>query len=141
MTRAVVRVDLATRAVRRIPLSSPLLEAQAAVGPEGRVYVFGTSGALAAVGAEREEWRLETGVAVGSRPMIHEGRIHVAASDGRLLAVDGAGRLLGQTKPRLGGEPGYTSTLPAPVVGGGRVFTGAPDGSVFAVGAGNPGGW
>ncbi|MFF2793169.1 PQQ-binding-like beta-propeller repeat protein [Streptomyces sp. NPDC058049] len=141
VTRAVVRVDLATRAVRRIPLSSPLLEAQAAVGPEGRVYVFGTSGALAAVGAEREEWRLETGVAVGSRPMIHEGRIHVAASDGRLLAVDGAGRLLGQTKPRLGGEPGYTSTLPAPVVGGGRVFTGAPDGSVFAVGAGNPGGW
>ncbi|MFD9482149.1 PQQ-binding-like beta-propeller repeat protein [Streptomyces nojiriensis] len=141
VTRAVVRVDLATRAVRRIPLSSPLLEAQAAVGPEGRVYVFGTSGALAAVGAEREEWRLETGVAVGSRPMIHEGRIHVAASDGRLLAVDGAGRLLGQTKPRLGGEPGYTSTLPVPVVGGGRVFTGAPDGSVFAVGAGNPGGW
>ncbi|MET9690253.1 serine/threonine-protein kinase [Streptomyces sp. NPDC006514] len=141
LTRAVVRVDLATRAVLRIPLSSPLLEAQAAVGPEGRVYVFGTSGALAAVGAEREEWRLETGVAVGSRPVIHDGRIHLAASDGRLLAVDGAGRLLGQTKPRLGGEPGYASTLPAPAVGGGRVFTGAPDGTVFAVAADAPGAW
>ncbi|MEV7441153.1 serine/threonine-protein kinase [Streptomyces sp. NPDC091204] len=141
VTRAVVRVDLTTRAIRRIPLSSPLLEAQATVGPEGRVYVFGTSGALAAVGAEHEEWRLETGVAVGSRPVVHDGRIHLTASDGRLLAVDGASRLLGQTKPRLGGEQGYTSTLPAPVVGGGRVFAGAPDGSVFAVAAGDPGGW
>ncbi|MER6450970.1 serine/threonine-protein kinase [Streptomyces venezuelae] len=141
VTRAVVRVDLATRAVHRIPLSAPLLEAQATVGPEGRVYVFGTSGALAAVGAEREEWRLETGVAVGSRPVVHEGRIHVTSSDGRVLAVDGGGRLLGQTKPRLRGEQGYTSTLPAPVVGGGRLFAGAPDGTVFAVGAGDPGGW
>ncbi|MGW7440571.1 serine/threonine-protein kinase [Streptomyces sp. NPDC054849] len=141
VTRAVVRVDLTTRAVRRIPLSAPLLDAQAAVGPEGRVYVFGTSGALAAVGAEREDWRLETGVAVASRPVIHDGRIHLTASDGRTLAVDGGGRLLGQTKPRLGGGQGYNSTLPAPVAGGGRVFGSAPDGAVFAVDAGDPAGW
>ncbi|MEU2455561.1 serine/threonine-protein kinase [Streptomyces sp. NPDC012765] len=142
VSRAIVRVDLTTRAVRRTALAAPLLDAQAAVGPDGRVYAFGTGGALVAVGAEREEWRLETGVAVGSRPVVHDGRIHLTASDGRTLAVDGGGRLLGQTKPRIGGGPGgYTSTLPAPVVGDGRLFASAPDGTVFAVAAGTPAAW
>ncbi|MFJ7592608.1 serine/threonine-protein kinase [Streptomyces sp. NPDC097617] len=142
VSKAVVRVDLTTRAVRRTALAAPLLDAQAAVGPDGRVYAFGTSGALAAVGAEREEWRLETGVAVGSRPVVHDGRIHLTASDGRTLAVDGGGRPLGQTKPRMAGRPGgYTSTLPAPVLGDGRLFASAPDGTVFAVAADTPGAW
>ncbi|MGW6984800.1 serine/threonine-protein kinase [Streptomyces sp. NPDC054932] len=141
VTKAVVRVDLASRAVRRTALAAPLLDAQAEVGPDGRVYAFGTSGALAAVGPEREDWRLETGVAVGSRPVLHDGRIHLTASDGRTLAVDGGGRLLGQTRPRLGGEQGYTPALPAPVVGDGRLFAGAPDGTVFAVTAGAPATW
>ncbi|MFB7812331.1 PQQ-binding-like beta-propeller repeat protein [Streptomyces virginiae] len=39
------------------------------------------------------------------------------------------------------GKSTYASTLPAPVAGGGRVFAGAPDGSVFAVDAGDPARW
>ncbi|MFG2979521.1 PQQ-binding-like beta-propeller repeat protein [Streptomyces sp. NPDC048331] len=140
-TGAIVRVDLAAHGVQRVRLTAPVYDAEPAVGQDGTVYLFGTSGTLVAIGTAEEQWRLETGVAVGSRPVIHDGRIHLAASDGRLLAVDGAGRLIGQTKPRLGGEQGYTSTLPAPVVGDGRVFTGAPDGTVFAVGAGDPAAW
>lgn len=142
-TDAVVRVDLATRAVRRVRLASPLYEAQATVGPDGVVYAFGASGALAAIGAAKQEWRLETGVAVASRPVFADGRVYLSASDGRLLAVDaGAGRLLGQTKPRMGsGKDTFAASLPAPVVGDGRVYASAPDGSVFAVAAGDPAGW
>ncbi|MCJ0873922.1 serine/threonine-protein kinase [Streptomyces sp. AP-93] len=142
-TDTVVRVDLATRAVGRVRLASPLYEAQATVGPDGIVYAFGASGALAAIGAAKEEWRLETGVAVASRPVFADGRVYLSASDGRLLAVDaGAGRLLGQTKPRMGtGKDTFAASLPAPVVGDGRVYASAPDGSVFAVAAGDPAGW
>ncbi|MBT2471715.1 PQQ-binding-like beta-propeller repeat protein, partial [Streptomyces sp. ISL-66] len=142
-TGAVVRVDLATRAVRRVQLGSPLYETQATVGPDGTVYVFGATGALVAVDATREVWRLETGVALASRPVFADGRVYLSASDGRLLAVDaGAGRLLGQTKPRIGaGKDTFAATLPAPAVGGGRVYASAPDGTVFAVTAGDPAGW
>ncbi|MET9467527.1 serine/threonine-protein kinase [Streptomyces sp. NPDC006544] len=142
-TGAVVRVDLATRAVRRVQLGSPLYETQAAVGPDGVVYVFGATGALVAVDATREAWRLETGVALASRPVFADGRVYLSASDGRLIAVDaGAGRLLGQTKPRIGaGKDTFAATLPAPSVGGGRVYASAPDGTVFAVAAGDPAGW
>ncbi|MGW7451642.1 serine/threonine-protein kinase [Streptomyces sp. NPDC054787] len=140
-TRAVLRVDLRTRAVKETPLLG-LPQAQAAVDAHGTVYVFGMSGALAAVGADREEWRLETGVSVASRPVTDGGRVYLSAVDGRLLAVDGAaGRLIGQTKPRMGTGHAYTATVPAPVVADGRVFGSAPDGSVFAVDAADPAGW
>ncbi|MCJ1678130.1 serine/threonine-protein kinase [Streptomyces sp. APSN-46.1] len=143
-TDAVVRVDLGTRDVRRVRLASPLYETQSAVGQDGVVYLFGATGALAAVGAEKEEWRLQTGVAVGSRPVLAEGRVYLTAPDGRLLAVDAAaGRLLGQTKPRMEGSTGSTfaANLPAPVVADGRVYASAPDGSVFAVDGANPAEW
>ncbi|MFE2554260.1 serine/threonine-protein kinase [Streptomyces sp. NPDC059355] len=142
-TGAVVRVDTATQAVRRVRLSVPLFDAEAAVGADGVVYAAGVSGALIAVGAEREQWRLETGLAVASRPVAADGRIHLTAPDGRLLAVDaGTGRLLGQTRPRPGdGRAGFTATLPPPVPAAGRVYATSPDGSVFAVGAADPAGW
>ncbi|MFK0257660.1 protein kinase [Streptomyces sp. NPDC090445] len=149
MARSVLRVDLGSRAVRSVPLSAPLLQAQAAVGPDGTAYVFGVSGALAAVGAQREEWRLQTGVTAASRPVLGgDRRVYLTAVDGRLLAVDGtAGRLAGQTRPRMGaaaagqGGGAFTATLPAPVAAGGRVFATAPDGAVFAVAAGDPAAW
>ncbi|MCX4692637.1 serine/threonine-protein kinase [Streptomyces sp. NBC_01408] len=143
MTGAVVRVDLGTRAVRRTALSVGQLQAEAAVGPDGVAYLIGMSGALTAVGPEREAWRLETAVASASRPVVADGRLYLMAADGRLIAVDAAaGRLIGQTDPRMGtGQGTYNATVPAPVTGGGRVFASAPDGSVFAVDAANPAGW
>ncbi|OEJ32495.1 serine/threonine-protein kinase [Streptomyces subrutilus] len=143
MTVAVVRVDLATRAVRRTPLSVEQLQAEAAVGPDGVVYLIGISGALTAVAGEKEAWRLETAVAAASRPVVDGGRLFLMAADGRLIAVDArAGRLVGQTDPRMGtGRGTYTATVPAPVVADGRVYGSAPDGSVFAVAAGDPAAW
>ncbi|MFZ3499481.1 protein kinase domain-containing protein [Streptomyces sp. 5.8] len=142
-TRAVVRVDLGTRAVTRVRLVTPLYQAQGTVGPDGVVYVFGAPGALAAVGPAKEEWRMETGLAGASRPVFADGRVFLTAPDGRLLAFDAAGgRPAGQTKPRMGtGKDTFTASLPAPVVGDGRVYASAPDGSVFAVAAGDPAGW
>ncbi|MFJ6721640.1 PQQ-binding-like beta-propeller repeat protein [Streptomyces sp. NPDC091259] len=142
-TDAVVRVDLTTRAVRRVTLAVPLYEAQATAGPDGVVYLVGSSGGLAAVGPERERWRLETGLAVASRPAVADGRVYLTAPDGRLLAVGASdGRLTGQTRPRMGAGPGaFAASLPAPVVADGVVYASAPDGSVFAVDAANPAGW
>ncbi|MET9610889.1 serine/threonine-protein kinase [Streptomyces sp. NPDC006512] len=142
-TLAVVRVDLATRAVRRVALAAPLPDAEAALGPDGTVYAFGTGGRLVAVGADRELWRLETGTASASRPVFMEGRLYLTAPDGRLLAADAAtGRLVGQTKIRMGnGQDTFSSALPAPVAADGRVFASAPDGTVFSVDARNPAGW
>lgn len=142
-TNGVVRVGLGTHAVARVQLLTPLYEAQGTVGPDGVVYVFGAPGALVAVGPVKEQWRVETGLAGASRPVFADGRVYLSASDGRLLAVDaGAGRLLGQTKPRMGsGKATFAASLPAPVVGDGRVYASAPDGSVFAVAAGDPAGW
>ncbi len=143
MSVAVVRVDLATRAVRRTPLSVEQLQAEAAVGPDGVVYLIGVSGALTAVAGEKEAWRLETAVAAASRPVVDDGRLFLMSADGRLIAVDArAGRLVGQTDPRMGtGQGTYTATVPAPVVAEGRVFGSAPDGSVFGVAAGDPAAW
>ncbi|MFD6918349.1 serine/threonine-protein kinase [Streptomyces virginiae] len=142
-TGAVVRVDLAAHGVQQVRLTAPVYDAEPTVGQDGTVYLFGTSGTLVAIGTAKEQWRLETGVAVASRPVFADGRVFLAAPDGRLLAVDAvSGRPAGQTEPRMADNGAkYTSTLPAPVVGGGQVFTGAPDGTVFAVGAGNPGAW
>ncbi|MEU9148510.1 serine/threonine-protein kinase [Streptomyces sp. NPDC048349] len=143
MSVAVVRIDLATRAVRRTALSVAQLQAEAAVGPDGIVYLIGVSGALTAVAGEKEAWRLETAVATASRPVVDAGQLYLMAADGRLMAVDArAGRLIGQTDPRMGtGRGTYTATVPAPVVADGRVFGSAPDGTVFAVDAANPAGW
>ncbi|MFJ7775567.1 serine/threonine-protein kinase [Streptomyces yangpuensis] len=140
---AVVRADLGARTVQRVKLTAPLFDAEATVDRAGVTYLFGTSGALVAVGPDKERWRLETGVTVASRPVVTDGRVHLTAPDGRLLAVDAAdGRPAGQTRPRMAdGKDTYASTLPAPVAGGGRVFAGAPDGSVFAVAAGDPAHW
>ncbi|MEU8435344.1 serine/threonine-protein kinase [Streptomyces sp. NPDC029216] len=139
----VVRVDAATRAVRRVQLPAPLFDADATVGADGTVYAFGTGGGLVSVGPEREQWRLETGAANASRPVAADGRVYLSAGDGRLLAVDAAaGRLLGQTKPRMAAAQGtFSATLPAPVVAEGRVYSSAPDGTVFALDARNPAGW
>ncbi|MFF3617610.1 serine/threonine-protein kinase [Streptomyces sp. NPDC002467] len=143
MTGAVVRIDLSSRAVRRTALSVSQLQAEAAVGPDGVVYVMGISGALAAIGPDKELWRLETAVSAASRPVADGGRVYMTAADGRLIGIDAAaGRLVGQTIPRMGNGKGtYTATIPAPVVADGRVFGSAPDGTVFAVDAANPAGW
>ncbi|WP_330331115.1 serine/threonine-protein kinase [Streptomyces sp. NBC_00536] len=143
VTDAVVRIDLrgrGERGERRTLLPTTLLQAQAGLGADGTVYAFGSGGALAAVGAERELWRLETAASQGSRPVVADGRVHLMAADGRLLAVDAVrGRLVGQSAPRMAtGQHTFTPLRPVPVVGGGRVFGAAPDGSVFAV---DPGGW
>lgn len=142
-TGAVVRVDLASHAVSRTALSVEQLQAEGTVGPDGVVYLIGISGALTAVAGEKEAWRLETAVAAASRPVVDDGRLYLMAADGRLIAVDArAGRLIGQTDPRMGtGQGTYTATVPAPVAADGRVFGSAPDGSVFAVDAGDPGRW
>lgn len=60
-----------------------------------------------------------------------------------MLAVEASGgRLLGQTKPRMGGDQGaFAASLNAPVVADGTVYASAPDGSVFAVDAADPAGW
>lgn len=141
---AVVRIDTGDRSVRRVPLSAPADQAQAAVEGD-TVYVVGTGGSLAAVdvggSGEGELWRFETGAARVSRPVAAGGVVLLSAGDGRLLAVDaGAGTSAGQSGARMGGG-GVAAALPAPVVAGGRVFAAAPDGSVRGADAGDPAGW
>ncbi|MFG3287178.1 PQQ-binding-like beta-propeller repeat protein [Streptomyces sp. NPDC048111] len=135
-TSAVVRLDTATRAFRRSPLSAPLDQAQAGVDGD-RVYLFGAGGSLVAVDAARggEAWRLDTGVARASRPVASGGQVFLTGADGRLLAFDaGRGVLVGQTNPRMNqGRYTFTPALAAPVAAGGRVYAAAPDGSVFGV--------
>lgn len=145
-TVAVVRLDAAApgRSARRVALTAPLDQAQAAVAGD-LVYVVGAGGSLLRVdtakGAGREVWRLETAVAHLSRPAPRGGHLYLSAGDGRLLAVEtGEGRLVGQTKPRMGGGR-HASVLPAPATAPGRVYATAPDGSVFAVDARDPARW
>lgn len=141
-TGGVVRVDVASRAVRKVQLPAPLFDAEATVGPDGTVYAFGGGGALVAVGPERELWRLESGAANGSAPVVADGQVLLMTGDGRLLAVDAAaGKPTGQTKPRMASQGTFSATLPAPVVADGRVYASAPDGTVFALQTGNPAGW
>ncbi|MFE7129637.1 serine/threonine-protein kinase [Streptomyces sp. NPDC057638] len=150
---AIVRMDMADqgRGARRIPLGTPVDQAQAAV--RGNVlYLTGHGGALLAVDTGRAGsapprgdravlWRLETAQTNLSRPAADARAVYVAAGDGRLLVVDAArGRLAGQTSPRMDNDRHtYAPWLPTPVVveaagegrGGGRVYGAAPDGSVF----------
>ncbi|MEV6423889.1 PQQ-binding-like beta-propeller repeat protein [Streptomyces sp. NPDC051662] len=167
-TNEVVRIDASTRTVRRVPLATPVDQAQATVAGD-TVYVVGYTGSLLAVdtagsgGAGRSgrsdgaggsggsgggesvglRWRLETSVTRASRPTAAGNRVYLSAGDGRLLAVDAErGVLLGQTKPRMDDGPHTLApALPAPVTEPGTVFATAPDGSVFAVDSRQPDRW
>ncbi|MGK5731289.1 protein kinase domain-containing protein [Streptomyces sp. URMC 124] len=146
---AVVRYDPGTRRETRVPLATPLNVASAVADARGdAVYLLSTDGGLTAVGtAERrgQLWRLDTSVANASALVVAADgdRVYFSAADGRLLAVGTAkGTLLGQTSPRLTrAGRGYLDLLPAPVAADGRVFGAAPDGTVFAVSAGDPARW
>ncbi len=142
LTDAVVRVDLTTRAVRVVPLRTPVDQAQAGVGADGTVYLAGFAGGVTAVGAAGERWRVETLVSRVSRPVPVGERVYLAAADGRVLALSAAGgRVLGATSGRGGGGVDLAPNVPWPVVGaGGVVVSGAPDGVVSAV-SGDPAGW
>ncbi|WP_338677431.1 serine/threonine-protein kinase [Streptomyces sp. SCSIO 30461] len=146
-TSALVRLDSPSRQARRVPLPLRVDQAQVA-SSGGTAYVVGAGGALMALDTtaergEAERWRLETYLTRSSQPTVHEGRVYVSGADGRLLAVDAErGALLGQTRPRIpAASATVASSLPAPVAVDGRVFAGAPDGSVFAVPAADPARW
>ncbi|MCZ0980040.1 PQQ-binding-like beta-propeller repeat protein [Streptomyces diastatochromogenes] len=146
-TDAVVLYDPAKGTARRIPLPSLMDEPKLAVRG-ATVYLVTPTGRLTALDTAAPGghvlWELETSASTLSVPVVGPGpRLYLSASDGRLLAVDTArGALLGQTGPRLrDGRLGYATSVPAPVVAGERVFGTAPDGSVFAVDAGDPGAW
>ncbi|MFI9588607.1 PQQ-binding-like beta-propeller repeat protein [Streptomyces sp. NPDC052236] len=159
-TDAVVRLDTSggVRAVRRIPLPTPVDQAQATVAGE-MIYLSGSGGSILALNTDgtgtgteagsgsgsgtAQLWRLETSVTHLSRPATDGRAVYVTVGDGRLLAVDAArGVLLGQTEPRMDdGRYTFASALPAPVAVDGRVFGTAPDGSVFALDARDPGAW
>ncbi|MER5435707.1 serine/threonine-protein kinase [Streptomyces sp. NPDC002588] len=141
---AVVRYDPGSGSVHRVKL--PVQRATPAAGVRGDVvYLLSTGGSLEAVdtSARKRLWVLETGMFRGSSPVADDRHVYVAGVDGRLLAVDARdGRLLGQTRARLGAHSDrVTSELPAPVLVGGHVYTGAPDGTVFAVDGRDPAGW
>ncbi|MEU6662692.1 serine/threonine-protein kinase [Streptomyces sp. NPDC046821] len=147
---AVVRFDTDRRTAHRYPLATPADQAEATESG-GVAYVYGAGGSLVAVKTtatndprHAETWRLETSVSRLSRPVVAGTTLYLAAPDGRLLATDTrTGKPLGQTRPRLGAEPGrVVGELPPPVVGdGGRVYGSAPDGSVFAVDGRHPASW
>ncbi|MGW2082501.1 protein kinase domain-containing protein [Streptomyces sp. NPDC001939] len=146
---AVVRLDTADRTAARFPLTTPADQAEATESG-GIAYVYGAGGSLVAVDTTAARprsavrWRLETSVSRPSRPVVSDRTLYLTAPDGRLLATDiRTGKPLGQTRPRLGSEPGrVVGELPAPVVGeGGRVYGSAPDGSVFGVDGREPGRW
>jgi outer membrane protein assembly factor BamB len=143
-TIAVVDYDPATGASHKVDVSVPLQRAHGVVRGN-TVYLLAAGGALIAVDlkTEKQLWRLETSVSLGSAPAVDGRYVYFTAADGRLLAVDArTGTLAGQTSPRL--DPAsdkIAASLPAPVVADGRVYASAPDGSVFAVDAANPAGW
>ncbi|GGV71275.1 protein kinase domain-containing protein [Streptomyces thermoviolaceus] len=137
---SVVRHSGGSGAVRRVALPARLQSPQAVVRG-AVVHLLGDGGSLQAVdmAAGRPLWQLETAVSKASAPACDGRYVYLTAADGRLLAVDArTGRLAGQTRPRIGGRPG---TLAAPVAADGRVFAGAPDGTVFAVDARDPSAW
>ncbi|MFI2352859.1 PQQ-binding-like beta-propeller repeat protein [Streptomyces sp. NPDC019443] len=147
-TDAVVRLGTASKppAVRRIPLPTPVDQAQATVAGD-TVYLSGSGGSLLALDTggtkPAQLWRLETSVTHLSRPAADARAVYVTAGDGRLLAVDAVrGVLIGQTEPRMDdGRYTFASVLPAPVAAGDKVFGTAPDGSAFALDARDPAKW
>ncbi|MFI1759869.1 PQQ-binding-like beta-propeller repeat protein [Streptomyces sp. NPDC020571] len=142
--RTVVRYTPATGATRRVTLPIPVEAAQAGVRGD-TVYLMGAGGSLVAadMAAGKQAWRLETGVSRGSSPVSDGRHVYVTAPDGRLLGVDARrGKLLGQTRPRLGPDSDKVpASLPAPLLVGGYVYAGAPDGTVFGVSGRDPGAW
>ncbi|MEU3347016.1 serine/threonine-protein kinase [Streptomyces sp. NPDC006700] len=143
-TDAVVRYTPRTRTSSRVALSVPRDSAQAGVHG-GMVYLLGGGGALDAVDLTtgKVRWRLETAVSQGSAPIADAGHVYFLAGDGRLLAVGAdTGRIVGQTRPRLGTRSDRVAAdLPTPVIVEGRVYVGAPDGTVFAVDGHDPSSW
>lgn len=145
---ALVRYDPADHSVRRTPLQVRLYDPRFAVRGD-TVYLLDQAGHLTAVDTAGGPsggvlWELDTAAGFVSAPVLGPGeRLYLSVADGRLLAVDtGRGALLGQTSPRLrDGRLGYTTTVPAPVVAGEKVFGTAPDGSVFAVDGRDPADW
>jgi outer membrane protein assembly factor BamB len=141
---AVVRYTPKTRSVRRVELDIPVAGAQAGVRGD-TVYLMGSGGSLVAVdtAAGRQRWRLETGVSEGSAPASDGRHVYVTVPDGRLLGADArTGKLLGQTPTRLGAESDRVpATLHVPVLVDGRVYAGAPDGTVFGVDGRDPAAW
>ncbi|GGK03410.1 serine/threonine protein kinase [Streptomyces camponoticapitis] len=149
MTDAVVRYDPASGDARRVPLPYTMAEAQFAVRDD-TAYLLARGGTLVALDttpkgkSAKPRWELETDVARSSGPVVTGGdRLYFSAADGQLITVDTAnGSLVGRTKPRLlSGKLAFMSTLPAPATAPGRVYAGAPDGSVFAVDSENPATW
>lgn len=142
--KAVLRYTPDTGATHRVALPVPVAQAEAGVHGD-TVYLMGAGGSLVAVdmAAGKQRWRLETGVSRGSVPVCDGPHVYVTAPDGRLLGVDAhEGRLLGQTRPRLGADSDRVpAALPAPVLAGGHVYAGAPDGTVFGVAGRDPAGW
>jgi outer membrane protein assembly factor BamB len=142
-TDAVVRHDPVSGSTRRVALPVARPNAQATV--RGNVvYVLGSDGSLDAIGvdARKRLWHLETSVSRSSAPVADGRHVYLSTGDGRLLAVDAAkGRLVGQTPARPGAESQVASSLPGPVVAGGRVYATATDGTVFSVDARDPGSW
>ncbi|WP_369234105.1 serine/threonine-protein kinase [Streptomyces sp. R21] len=142
--KAVLRYDPRSRASRRVVLPVRLEQAQATVRG-GLVYLMAAGGSLAAVDLDAggQRWRLETAVSRGSAPVADDRYVYFTAADGRLVAVDTRkGRLVGQTAPRLGTKSGQVmASLPVPVIVNGRIYTSAPDGTVFGMPGTDPSGW
>ncbi|MCZ0987697.1 serine/threonine-protein kinase [Streptomyces diastatochromogenes] len=142
-TKEVVRYTPASKKTRRVTLPVALDDAQATVRGHF-AYLLATGGSLLAVDldARKQLWRLETSVIRGSAPVADGKRVYFSSGDGRLLAADAAqGRLVGQTKARLGSQSGVVGAPPAPVIVGNRVFATAPDGTVFALDGRDPSAW
>lgn len=149
MTDAVVRYDPESGDVRRAPLPYLVSGAQVAVRDD-TAYLLVRGGTLLAVDTTRTgkkpkvRWQLETDVARSSGPVVTAGdRLYFSAADGQLITVDTTdGTLIGRTKPRLAsGRLAVMSALPVPATAPGRIYAGAPDGSVFAVDSENPDTW
>ncbi|MCW7945539.1 serine/threonine protein kinase [Streptomyces hygroscopicus] len=143
-TKAVVRYTPGSGSTRSVALSVPFTSAGATV--DGNVvYLLGAGGSMEALdmGARKRLWHLETSVSRGSAPVATNGHVYFTAADGRLLAFDaGRGKLIGQTPPRLGAHADRVSaSLPEPVLVDGRVYAGAPDGTVFGLDGRNPSDW
>ncbi|MDG9720733.1 serine/threonine-protein kinase [Streptomyces sp. DH24] len=141
---SVVRYDPESGTARRVALSVPLEQAQATVRGD-LVCLLGLGGSLAVVdmGSATQRWSLETSVNRGSAPVTDGRHVYFTGADGRLLAVDAVdGRLLGQTRARLGGNADrLVATLPRPRMAGPAVYATAPDGTVFAVDGRSPSAW
>ncbi|MGY5052219.1 serine/threonine-protein kinase [Streptomyces sp. 900105755] len=143
-TDAVVRYAPEAQATRRVALSVPRVAPGATVRGDV-VYLLSAGGSLEAVDLEsgKQLWELQTSVSRGSAPVADDRHVYFTAADGRLLAVDRrGGTLVGQTPARLGTNAGQvTAALPAPLLLDSHVCAAAPDGTVFAVDAGDPGDW